>query len=105
MGLIITNNSFQGHYSDYGNFRRHLSTLVGIGDLSDYSGFGGEKQFPSTDDEPLVLLIDHSDCDGDLSAEECGKVAKRLTEILDLIDDSYFTEVAKKMISGFSDAS
>jgi hypothetical protein len=38
-------------------------------------------KWPSPEREPLVLLLNHSDCDGKLSAKECGAIFPRLLEI------------------------
>jgi hypothetical protein len=37
--------------------------------------------------DPLIVLLDHSDCDGDIAAFDCAPLAKRLEELLPQIPD------------------
>lgn len=37
--------------------------------------------------DPLYALLYHSDCDGELTYGQCGKIAKRLEELLPLLPD------------------
>jgi hypothetical protein len=48
-------------------------------------GFGGKKPWDSVT-TALRPLLDHSDCDGQLSPEDAATVAPRLTEVLDKWD-------------------
>lgn len=51
-----------------------------------------KSQGHSWDDltDPIVPLINHSDCEGELTAEECRSVAPRLREIVSVWpDDDY----------------
>lgn len=53
-------------------------------------------------DDPLVMLINHSDCDGELTPEECAKIAPRLRAVVELwkdqdIDKGRALELAKGM--------
>ena len=34
------------------------------------------------DDDPLVVLLDHSDCDGEIAPEDCNLLADRLEQLL-----------------------
>lgn len=36
-------------------------------------------------DDPLVALLDHSDCDGEIDAADCEPLARRLEELLPLL--------------------
>jgi hypothetical protein len=37
--------------------------------------------------DALVILLDHSDCDGEIAAHECGPLADRIEGLLDLLPD------------------
>ena len=53
--------------------------------------------------DPLHELLCHSDCDGYLTYGACGKIAKRLKQILPLIkDDPYldYKQITKNFIKG-----
>lgn len=69
-------------YSSFNELRRWLAELaLGI-DLSDMRGFGGCRPWDEVDDD-LAPLLNHSDFDGDLTPEECARVAPRLREVLE----------------------
>lgn len=72
-------------YSGFNHFRRSLAKHIGI-TLDDMQGFGGEEDWSPHRDDPLTLLLDHSDCDGELSPEECAKIAPRLRQVVQEID-------------------
>jgi hypothetical protein len=45
--------------------------------------------------DPLHVLLNHSDCDGDIAHEDCEPIARRLREVLpriEDIDDGWTTE-------------
>ena len=81
-------------YSGFARFRRTIAAMEGI-DLDNMYGFGGSinpncKQIPwDTVDSPLKPLLNHSDCDGELTPEECAQVWPRLEEIVQQLEDSY----------------
>ena len=68
-------------YSGFGRFRNLLAAEEGF-DLGIMEGFGSDEQTPWTGiTSPLVPLLNHSDCDGELSAAECAQILPRLTEV------------------------
>lgn len=84
MGIDFSHSEAHWAYTGFSRFRRALATFEGI-DLDAMAGFcsGGQPWEPVT--TPLVPLLDHSDCDGDLSPEDCAAVAPRLREVIDQI--------------------
>jgi hypothetical protein len=36
-------------------------------------------------DDPLIVLLDHSDCDGEIDAADCGALADRIEELIPLL--------------------
>jgi hypothetical protein len=68
-------------YSGFNDFRTHLAKSIGI-TLDEMNGFGGHIDWPDAKQEPLVILLHHSDCDGRLDYWECEKIAPRLREVI-----------------------
>ncbi|MDG1949479.1 MAG: hypothetical protein P8J32_01495 [bacterium] len=81
MGLDTTHGCWNGAYSSFGAFRKELAEQIGI-TLSDYQGFGGNLLFDGLK-HGIISLLDHSDCDGELSPEECTSVAQGLQQVID----------------------
>lgn len=51
--------------------------------------------------DPIVDLLYHSDCDGELTAEQCGKIAPRLRELIaNWSDDDYDKQQALLLAEG-----
>lgn len=92
MGLYFTigNRSSAAHWS-YGGFhafRVKISALAGI-NLNDMQGFDGNKKWSDLKDD-IVPFLNHSDCDGSLSPQECKKIYPRLAELLNnMPEDDY----------------
>lgn len=88
--MVYTHAGVSPHwsYSGFHRFRASLAELCGI-ELDKMGGFGGSRAWPSVESEPLVPLLNHSDCDGELSAEECRVVAPRLRELLPKLSNDY----------------
>lgn len=86
MGLDFTHNRPDGHhcpqwsYTGFNAFRRRLAEEEEF-DLDSMDGFGGDVGWDDviTDLKPL---LNHSDCDGDISPEDCATVTKRLREVV-----------------------
>lgn len=80
-------------YSGFARWRERIVAAVGLGDLRDYEGFGGHKPWPSAESEPLIPLLNHSDCDGELWGWEINGLADRLRAVIRLWpeDDPYRT--------------
>lgn len=88
MGLDTTHGCWSGSYSSFNAFRTRIAELIGVS-LWDFEGFGGSKSF-NTLDHPIKPLLNHSDCDGILTSEECYSVSKGI----DLILKDYHEEEA-----------
>lgn len=94
MGLDFTHSEAHWAYSGFNRFRTELAKHEGI-DLNAMEGFGlmwrmyGEGEHPAlswdTIDTPLKPLLNHSDCDGELTPEECAQIAPRLREAIDAL--------------------
>jgi len=80
MGLDFDKSDAHWAYSGFHRFRCRLAKEAGI-DLNSMEGFGGGISWDTFDD-PIKPLLDHSDCDGLLTPQECKAVAPRLKELI-----------------------
>lgn len=74
-------------YCDFNEYRRFLASLIGI-NLDEMWGYGGTKSWGPYRDDPLTVLLDHSDCDGEIEPEDAEPLADRLKELIDHFDES-----------------
>lgn len=86
MGLDFSHCNARWAYSGFMRFRRKLANEIGM-DLSKMEGFDGDIPFSNYKDD-IIPLLDHSDCDGELTVEECKKVAPRLRELVSTWEDT-----------------
>jgi hypothetical protein len=93
-------------YSGFMTFRRRLAREIGI-DLEEMAGFKtvdppGSIKDPGisweTVTDAIEPLLNHSDCDGDLGYDECGRVAPRLREIVAFWPDDYDKQQALYLV-------
>ena len=79
MGVRFSHGNASWSYTGFGHFRERVAKIEGI-HLSDMRGFGGSR---SWDDTPSALepLLNHSDCDGELSPAQCEQMLPRLREV------------------------
>ena len=89
MGIRFSHWDAAWSYSGFHEFRKRLAAAIKI-DLEQMHGFAptpGEEPRPfanqpwSEIDDPIKLLLDHSDCDGELTPAACRWVAPRLREL------------------------
>ncbi len=88
MGLAIRCDCWEVHfragsYTYFRHFRQYLAALVAI-DLPAMQGHGGTTAWQ--EDTPLQLFLRHSDCDGQLTPEECSALLGEWGELF--MDDS-----------------
>lgn len=107
MGLDTSHNAWHGPYTAFNRFRVRLAEMVGI-NLRQMDGYGGNNSWDSVSDG-LAPLLNHSDCDGELSPDECKMIADRLDELMPKIQittpgDSYFYQQVLKFRNGCIEA-
>ena len=95
MGIDFSHCDAHWAYSGFHRFRTKLAKEIGI-DLDRMKGFGatwagetaaGDIEWANSKDDPIISLLDHSDCDGHISPGKCKKIAPRLRELVDKWDD------------------
>lgn len=99
-------------------YRRELARLAGMPPLEFMRGFFCEdsKKTPGCPDyaiswatlkpDIIHVLLNHSDCDGEIDWEDCEPLADRLQELLDLMaeEDTYWRVDTKQFINGLRSA-
>ena len=108
MGIDFSHCDAHWSYSVFHRFRVKLAKEIGI-NLDSMKGFDfadPDKGMPWTKiKDPIVFLLDHSDCDGELTADECHCVAPRLRELVaDWPDDDYDRQQALLLADGMDKA-
>lgn len=81
MGIDFSHTSAQWSYTGFGAFRRALALFEGF-ELDDMEGFGGDRAWTTVQTD-LAPLLNHSDCDGEMTPAECRQVAPRLRQVID----------------------
>ena len=79
MGLDFAQSDAHWSYSGFNDFRRRLSFMLDF-DLRSMVGFGGERSWNAVPQDDILVLLNHSDCEGILSPAECAVVGPRLRE-------------------------
>lgn len=115
MGLDTTHDAWHGAYSAFSRWREKLGEVAGytfhdmtlegkrygtgiqvdidwgcIERTIGHDLFGRWPSMPVRPDgtpDPLIVLLVHSDCDGEIQAGFCGPLADRLEELLPLLGD------------------
>ncbi len=99
MGLDFNGSDARWAYSGFNRFRERLAAIIGI-KLREMEGFGGTGDWNKVKD-PIVPFLFHSDCEGELSPEECKTTAPRLKELVSLwSDDDYDKQQALLLVKG-----
>jgi len=141
MGLDTTHGAWHGAYSAFNTWRTEIAKFAGYPPLALMEGYYHKDDFallemayPKGDEivmyrfrtikqelpikwealkpSALQILLLHSDCDGDISPENCKSIADALTELLEKIPDDLclgghignFHEKTQIFIDGCMDA-
>jgi hypothetical protein len=115
MGLDTSHDAWHGAYSSFMRWREKLCEVAGLPPLRMMEGFWVKGQVfydpailcfdrPSLREtidrfteglpirwealkpDPLHILLRHSDCDGEIAAEDCGPIADSLEKLLPKLD-------------------
>lgn len=113
MGLDFSHGDAHWSYSGFHRFRCKLARAINI-DLEEMDGFAREpllgcivegKPWPDTEIDPLIALLNHSDCDGELTPDQCKSIAPRLREIVEQFPaDDYDRQQALMLADGMDEA-
>ena len=101
MGLDFSHSDAHWSYSGFMHFRTRLADEVGI-DLSRMDGFDGIERWDGIEDD-IVPFLNHSDCDGTLSPEQCKTIAPRIEQLIAKWDDGdYDKQHAERLLEGMN---
>jgi len=114
MGLDTTHDCWSGAYSSFNRWRTKLAEVAGFGALREYEGFTDNGK-PWPKDDPLTILLHHSDCEGSIKWEDCSALADALEGLMpalnrDAASDGYggvfdtHAQKAQKFIDGLRKA-
>jgi hypothetical protein len=95
MGLDTTHDGFHGAYSAFSRWRNDLAIAAGYrmegeSEWRQYPALNWDAiteanlmgEWESTPEDPLIVLIAHSDCDGEILPEQAAPLADRLEQLL-----------------------
>jgi hypothetical protein len=103
MGIDFSHGDAHWSYGGFNRFRSRVASMAGF-DLGDMIGFGGSTSWDAVTDA-IKDLLDHSDCVGELTPEQCKTIAPRLREIVQAWpDDNYDKHQALKLADGMDEA-
>src|SRR6266704_3253374 len=85
MGLDTSHGCWHGAYSAFQRWRGTLMRVAYQRDIMSMQGFGGKTPWSSLGKDPLIVLLNHSDCDGIIKAKDCAPLADRLENLSRMI--------------------
>lgn len=83
MGLDTSHGCWHGSYGNFHHFRMALAKAADIplGEMVGFTDGGDGRPWSSLPLDDLHILLNHSDCDGEIAAEHCYRLALRLQEL------------------------
>ena len=93
MGLDTTHNAWHGPYSSFMRFREQLAQQIGF-NIREMEGFSakdgtpGNNKWENLPADDLHILLNHSDCDGEISPSDCAKIAVRLEQVAKEVENN-----------------
>ncbi len=104
MGLDFSHGNAHWTYSGFNRFRKRLAAAIGF-DLDEMDGFKLNGRSWNDMKDAIKPLLNHSDCDGDLTPDECRQVEPRLREIVSAWpDDDFDKQQALLLADGMFEA-
>lgn len=86
MGLDTSHDCWHGAYSAFMRWREALADAAGMPPFRRMEGIGGDIKWEWLKPDVLHVLLNHSDCDGVIEAQDCGPLADRLEELLPALE-------------------
>lgn len=104
MGLDFSHGDAHWSYRGFNRFRERLATIIGF-NLREMDGFTYNGLSWGLIDDPVKDLLNHSDCDGELTPEQCSIIVPRLKELIsNWNEDDWDRQGANDLIEGMQEA-
>jgi hypothetical protein len=103
MGIDFSHCDAHWAYSGFHRFRCRLAEQVGLKDYHEIRSTD-DPRFEKIENDPIVHLLAHSDCDGELTPDECRVVAPRLRELVSGWGDDFDRSKALELADGMEEA-
>jgi len=108
VGLAISHDCWHGSYRSFRLWRGNLARAAGLPPLDSMRGcgFGGTvswETLPSPEEDALIVLLHHSDCDGEIASRDASRLADRLESLLPEIDADWRRRTMK-FVDGLREA-
>jgi len=98
MGLDFSHTDAHWSYGGFNRFREALAKAAGF-NMNDFKGFGGNKGWEEMQDN-IKPILNHSDCEGELTVDECKIVSPRLRELVADWEDGFDKNQALMLAAG-----
>lgn len=87
MGIAFSRSTAHWSYSGFDRFRQRLSLAIGVdrdaaNDAIRDGGMAAWNKVWDAVHDPIKDLLLHSDCDGELTPEQCAVIAPRLRQLV-----------------------
>lgn len=102
MGLAFNFGDATISYSGFNRCRKLLAGSIGLV-YEEMRGFGGNRSWDNVH-HPVIPLLNHSDCDGHLTLEECQRMLPLLDYIVNNWVDGYEREFMFKLMRSMREA-
>lgn len=87
MGLDTTHNAFHEAYSAFMRFRKGLVEHSLKKDVMEFIGYGGSVPEETIENPGLQRLINQSDCDGEISPDDCKLISDYLDTVIPQLEE------------------
>ena len=99
MGIKVSHEAYSGSARAFHRWRCALAKTIGI-DLMTMNGFGGAKSWGQLAFDPLHILLDHPDHEGEILWASLSMLITRLEQVIHLLPDSDMQELTQDFIEG-----
>jgi len=103
MGLDTTHGCWHGSYGSFAAFRSEIARAAGYPPLNKMVGYSTALDAIGWFyylDNPLTVLLNHSDCDGYIEADDCLPLANALDDLIKKIEVDWVRELALRFVDG-----
>lgn len=124
MGLSVSHNCFDGRYSSFNQLRNALAVAAGYKLTTPPPGLSEEVRrffcelpvmgettadqlagiWPEMPEDPILVILHHSDCEGNIYPAQAGMLAGRIQQLAPSIPKQEVREAAERFAKGLWDA-